>query len=203
MKKTAFTLIELLVTIVLFSLLLATSLYSFRFVSINIRNINNSNPQDAINYALLRNSIGSIYAYVQRKDSVIDKNFYYYFQGENNKCRFTTLSPLFFSGIAMGELSVVDNKLLYKEGEIFDKDVDYSKLDTIRLPKEIVVVDNISDIKIVYYLDSKKYLHIEHKIPNLIKIKFVKYGEDKEYLFSIKSDNKEQLIMVQEQYKEF
>jgi len=55
--RRAFTLIELLVTIVLFTLLLATALYSFRFASLDIRNINNTNPQKAMHYNQVRDAI--------------------------------------------------------------------------------------------------------------------------------------------------
>jgi prepilin-type N-terminal cleavage/methylation domain-containing protein len=204
MKKTAFTLLELLVTIVLFSLLLATSLYSFRFISINMRNINNSNPEKAINYALLRGAIGSIYAYVQRDNSSFKNDeFYYYFKGESLKCRFITISPLFYSEVAIGELSFIDKKLIYREGKIFDKEVNYKNLDTIPLTQEIIILDNISEMKILYYMNGKEHLNIEKEIPNLIKIKFIHYEKDKEYIFSIKSNNKEQLNMIKSQYKEF
>ena len=202
MRKTAFTLIELLVTIVLFSLLLATSLYSFRFVSINIKNINNTNPKKAINYTLLRGAIGATYLYVQKETS-IDNSFYYYFKGDSIKFRFTTTSPLFYRGIALGEVSFVDKKLIYREGNIFDKEVDYSNLNTISLEKKIIIVDNILNVKFLYYVDGNEELAIEKKIPNLIKIKFIKHGEDREYIFNIKSNGKGQLNMVQTQYKDF
>ena len=205
MKKNGFTLIELLVTIILFSLLLATSLYSFRFLSINIRNINNTNPTKVINYALLRGAISSVYAYVQSSNIIksVDESFYYYFVGESNKCRFITISPIFFDEIAIGEIHLVDNKLIYREGKIFDKEIDYSNLDTIILNKGFTIIDNISDIKILYYLNNKEYLNINKDIPNLIKIKFKQRKKEREYLFHIKSYNRDQLDMIKTQFKEF
>ncbi len=202
MKKTAFTLIELLVTIVLFSLLLATSLYSFRFVSINIKNINNTNPKKAINYALLRGSISSIYPYVN-KESSINSNFYVYFKGESIKFRFITISPVFYKKIAIAELSFIDNKLVYKEGKIFDKEVDYSNLDMIDLSQKIVISDNVSDVRFFYYIEGKEELTMKETIPNLIKIKFIQYGQEKEYIFSINSNSKGRLNMIKTQYKDF
>jgi len=203
MKKTAFTLIELLVTIVLFSLLLATSLYSFRFLSINIKNINNTNPKKAVNYALLRGVIGAMYPYVQKDSSIYNNNFYCYFKGDNKKFRFTTISPMFYKEIALSELSFIDNKLVYKEGKIFDKEIDYSNLDTINLVQKIIILNNVSDVKFLYYIDGKEELDIKKKIPNLIKIKFIQYGQHREYLFSIKSNTKGRLNMVKTQYKDF
>ena len=205
MRKTAFTLIELLVTIVLFSLLLATSLYSFRFLSINIKNINNTNPKKAINYALLRGSIGSIYPYVEKDAKSIDNNndFYCYFKGDSIKFRFTTISPLFYNEISLAEFSFVDNKFIYREGKIFDKKVDYSNLDTIDLLQKVVILDNVSDVKFIYYIDGKEELNIKNKIPNLIQIKFIYYGQKREYLFSIKSNTIGRLNMVKTQYKDF
>ncbi len=204
MRKTAFTLIELLVTIVLFSLLLATSLYSFRFVSINIKNINNSNPKKAINYALLRGTISSIYPYVEIDTTINNNNnFYCYFKGDSIKFRFITLSPIFYKTIAIAEVSFIDNKLIYREGKIFDKEVDYSKLDSINLTQKIVILDNVSDVKFLYYIEGKKELTTKEKIPNLIKIKFIHYRKEREYLFTINSNSIGRLNMIKTQYKDF
>ena len=205
MKKTGFTLIELLVTIILFSLLLATSLYSFRFLPINLRNINNTNPTKVINYALLRGAISFIYSYVQSSNTIsnIDENFYYYFVGEHQKCRFITLSPIFFDEIAIGELSVVDNKLIYGESKIYDKGIDYSHLDRLVLPKEFTVIDNISEVKFLYYLNNHALLEINREIPNLIKIAFKQGKQDIVYFFDIQSENRGQLEMIKTQFKEF
>lgn len=203
MKKTAFTLIELLVTIVLFSLLLATSLYSFRFVSINIKNINNSNPKKAINYTLLRGAISSIYPYVEIDTTINNNNFYCYFKGDSLKFRFITLSPIFYKTIAIAEVSFIDNKLIYREGKIFDKEVDYSKLDSIHLTKKIVISDNVSDVKFLYYIEGKKELTTKEKIPNLITIKFIHYRKEREYVFTINSNATGRLNMIKTQYKDF
>lgn len=199
MRKSAFTLIELLVTIVLFSLLLAIALYSFRFVSINMRNINNTNPQKAINYDLLRRVLGSIYPYVEM--DLKENSFYYYFKGEDKKCRFITKSPIFYRGVAMGELDYSDGKVIYEEGKIFDKEVDYSDLNAITLNKRITIIDNVKDVKFVYFLDGDKKVEILKEIPNLIKIEFKKDEKEREYLFSIKSDNTQQIDMTQYQYR--
>jgi prepilin-type N-terminal cleavage/methylation domain-containing protein len=205
LKKTGFTLIELLVTIVLFSLLLVTVLYSFSFLSINIKNINNTNPIKVINYTLLRGTISSIYSYVQSDDIItnIEKSFYYYFIGKQDKCKFITISPIFYDKIAIAELSIINGKLIYREGKIFDKKLDYTHLNTLVLTKELTVIENISEIKFLYYLNGKEYLEINKKIPSLIKIKFIKSRKDKEYLFYIKSNNKEHLNMIKSQFREF
>lgn len=202
-RRSAFTLIELLITIVLFSLLVATSLYSFRFISINVRDINNHNPKSAINYALLRGAIGSIYPYF-KKDKVIDNHqFFPYFKGDKIGFRFVTNSPLLHKNVSLGELYFKEHKIIYREEEIFKKGMDYGNLNKIKLPRKITIAENISDIKFFYYRNGESRFDIQNEIPNLIKVKFKKFEEEREYIFSVKSNNIGQRNMVEAQYKEF
>jgi prepilin-type N-terminal cleavage/methylation domain-containing protein len=192
--KYAFTLIELLVSIILFSLLLVTVLYSFSFVSINMRHINNSNPQEAINYDLLRKALNSIYHYV---DVDVDSNFFYYFKGNKNICRFITSSPMFSEGIGLGELRYENEKLLYFEGKIFDKNIDYTKLDEIPLTKSFTMLKNVKKLKFKYIFNNHEYSEFAKSIPILIKIKFIKNQSEEQYMFNIKSKNSQFLEIIQ------
>ena len=102
MKK-AFTLVELLVTIILFSLLLVVALYSFRFASLDIKNVNNTNPKEAIYYNKLRDAISSIYPYVDvdSKEENKYKAVHYFFKGEKTECFFITSSGFFFNELVI------------------------------------------------------------------------------------------------------
>jgi len=198
MRKSAFTLVELLITIILFSMLLATTLYSFRFMSINIRNINNTNPQKAINYDLLRGAIGSIYYYVEvnEKESNLYKRFYHYFKGTPTECYFITASPIFYRDISLGHIKYEKSKLWYEEGKIFDKSVDYMKLDSIPLTKKMLISDNLESASFAYLSSGKYQKNIQNKIPLLIAIKTIRKSKKRVNMFRIKADNMKHLNSI-------
>ena len=204
MIKKGFTLIELLVTIVLFSLMLATALYSFRFISINIRNVNNTNPKRAINYDLLRATFNSIYYYIDSNSQEIDidKRLYFYFHGESNSCRFISKSAIFYNEIVIAELSFKDKKLWYKESKIFDKKLDYKKLDKIKMDKEFLVLDNIEKFNFKYTFNNGNVDKIVKKIPKLITFNFKSNSKNYSYIFSVKSNNRERLERLKFERKE-
>jgi len=198
MRKKAFTLIELLVTIVLFSLLLGTALYSFRFISINMRNINNTNPKTAIYYDLLRNTINSIYFYVEmdEKEKNINKKFYHYFQGKKNECFFVSSSAFFSRRLSIVHIIYKENALWYEEGEIFGKKHDYINLKNISLDKKVLLIDNVKSVSFSYFYDKKEYQELFRNIPFLITIKIEEQFKTKVYIFSTKSDNYKHLQQV-------
>ncbi|HIP11353.1 MAG TPA: type II secretion system protein [Arcobacter sp.] len=205
MKRRGFTLIELLVTIVLFSLLLGTALYSFRFISINIRNINNTNPQKAINYDLLRGVFNSIYCYIDSdsEELDIDKKFYFYFYGEANKCRFITKSSLFYKEIALGQLRYENDELWYEESKIFDKSIDYRSLDTIKMEKKVLILKGIKEMKFIYKFNNQSSSELRKKIPQLVSITFKDKLKEYEYSFCVKSNKVEELERLKFNRKEF
>ena len=198
MKKKAFTLIELLVTIVLFSLLLMTALYSFRFISLNIKNINNTNPQKAINYDLVRNVIGSLYYYVavDKKEMALNKRTYHYFEGKEKECFFITMSPLYSTGLAMVHLKYEDSKLWYEEGKLFTKGVDYMSLNNIPLSHKFIILDNIKDVVFSYRVGQKNRQNISRHIPEMISLKIEEEQKKKRYIFKIKSNNYKNITSI-------
>jgi prepilin-type N-terminal cleavage/methylation domain-containing protein len=204
MKKKGFTLIELLVTIVLFSLLLATALYSFRFISINIRTINNTNPTRAINYNLLRGVFSSLYYYIDSNSEElnIDKRLYFYFHGDSNRCRFITKSSIFHDELVIAELFYKDKELWYKESQIFDKKLNYKQLDRINMNKKKLLLKNIDNLKFKYILGNNNFELLDKKIPKLIIITFKLKLKQYSYMFYIKSKNIERLRHLKFERKE-
>ena len=188
-NKQAFTLIELLVTIVLFSLLLVVALYSFKYVSLNMRKLNNTNPQTAMTFNFLKDVFSSTYPYI---DTDITKKigrerYYNYFEGKKDSCRFVSSASLFYDELIIVNLFVEDKKLYYSEGKFFAKDIDYKNLDAIKLTKKIKVLENIEMLSFSYKLNDKRYKHISKKIPNVIHMTFKQKSKTYSYIFSIQS----------------
>lgn len=189
--KKGFTLIELLVTIVLFSLLLATALYSFRFISINIRNINNTNPQEAMNFNLLKDVFSATYAYIDTdKNKFVGRERYsYYFYGKKNSCRFISNSSLFYNEMVVVQLTFQKKKLIYEEGRIFDKNINYQMLNKIKLTHKITLLKNIETLNFKYYKKGKNLSAIDKKIPESIELNFTRKLQKYTYFFVPKSNN--------------
>jgi len=198
--KRAFTLIELLVTIVLFSLLLIIALYSFSFMSLNIKSINNTNPKDAIYYHELRNAISSIYPYVDVDINEQNryKSVHYFFNGKEKECYFITSSAFFFKKLVLSHIYFKEKSLWYEEGIIFDKNIDYKKLYSIPMTHRVKIIDNINRISFSYIYLSEVLKELNDKLPSLITINIFKGKEKKNYSFAIKSDNTLRLGLIQE-----
>jgi prepilin-type N-terminal cleavage/methylation domain-containing protein len=190
-RRAAFTLIELLVTIVLFTLLLATALYSFRFASLDIRNINNTNPQKAMHYNKLRDAISSIYPYVHynKKEQNIYLAYYYFFEGKEKECYFITKSGFFYQGLVLSHLYYKDGSLWYEEGEIFKDGVDYSNLKEIPLKKKILLEHDLSNLFFVYVGIESSSKELLKEIPTLVQIVFEKNKKNRVYSFDIHTNN--------------
>jgi len=204
MKK-AFTLVELLVTIVLFSLLLVVALYSFRFASFDIKNVNNTNPKEAMYYHKLRDAISSIYPYVDvdAKETNRYMAVHYFFKGAKEECFFITSSGFFFKEIVMGHLYYKDKKLWYEEGIIFDKSIDYKSLETIPLTNRIMLLDNLANLSFSYVFLDQVVTELKNKLPTLITIEIFKGEVKKMYSFALQSDNTLKLGMIQEERANF
>jgi prepilin-type N-terminal cleavage/methylation domain-containing protein len=204
MNKKAFTLIELLVSIVLFSLLLATAFYSFRFISLNMRNINNSNPKTVVYYSLLRNVIGSMYHYVELDETEKDKEkaYYHFFEGKKEECFFISNAPIYSSRLSMVHIFYKNNELWYEEGEVFKKNVNFLNLKKIPLHNKLMILKNLENVSFSYFMNHEKYETILREIPSLINLKITKQNRIILYSFAIKSDNNKHLEQIISDSKE-
>jgi prepilin-type N-terminal cleavage/methylation domain-containing protein len=190
MIRSAFTLIELLVTIVLFTLLLATALYSFRFASIDIRNINNTNPKQAIYYNKLRDAISSIYPYVHynNKEPNIYLAYHHFFEGRDKECYFISSSGFFYQDLVLSHFFYEEGNLWYEEGKIFTAEVDYSNLNAIPLKKRVLLESDISDFFFLYVSSQGATKKLSKEIPTFLQIVFEKNKKRKVYNFDIHSN---------------
>lgn len=187
MRRSAFTLIELLVTIVLFTLLLATALYSFRFASLDIRNINNTNPQQAMYYNKLRDTISSVYPYVHynNKEPNIYLAYYYYFEGKEAECYFISYSGFFYEGLVLSHLFYKEGELWYEERKVFTNEVDYANLKELSFTQKVLLEHDISGLSFVYVDFQGSSKEMFKKIPTLIQLVFEKNEKQRVYSFTI------------------
>ena len=192
-NKLAFTLMELLITITLFTLLLATALYSFRFMSLNVRKINNTNPEIVMNYTILRDAFSSMYHYIDVNPlSKIGKDrYFFYFKGTSNGCKFITQSGYFYNELVLVNLIFKDEQLWYAESKIFSKNINYKEINNIKFYKKKRVLKNVHDLSFSYTIDEKKSLELFNKLPTSVSLTFKNQkNQQKKYIFAIKSKTK-------------
>jgi hypothetical protein len=152
----------------------------------------------AMTYNLLRDTISSIYPYIHTDVNIKNpsKRFYFYFYGNNNRCRFISTSGISFKGINLIELEIKDNKLFYKEGNVFGEKIDYRYLDKIILDDNLTLLVGIEKAKFSY-IDSKKMkLDNMESIPDFINLKFTKDKRIFTYKFKIKAHNQLRLEKI-------
>lgn len=195
MRRSAFTLIELLVTIVLFTLLLATALYSFRFASLDIRNINNTNPQKAIYYDKLRDAISSLYPYVDYnpKEPNIYIAYSHFFEGTAKECYFVSSSGFFYEGLVLSHFFYEEGALWYEEGKVFTPTTDYSNLKSIPFQKKVLIEDAISEFFFLYVSSQGATKELSREIPTFLQLVFEKKSKQKVYSFDIHSNQNSNL----------
>jgi hypothetical protein len=167
---------------------------------LDIKNVNNTNPKEAIYYNKLRDAISSIYPYIDidTKEENKYKAVHYFFKGQKKECFFTTSSGFFFQELVISHLYYEDKRLWYEEGIIFDKNIDYKKLETIPLTHKIIIANDLDKLSFSYLSLNQIVSKLKNKFPTLITIEMFK-GEDKRiYSFSLSSRNTLRLGMVQE-----
>ena len=118
MKK-AFTLIEILVVLFLLTLLLGLAMSAFKLYLRNFNDITLSLPSKVINYETLNKNLKAIYPYP------INNNQDYYFFEKANEIKYISLYGFYFNDAVVCELKCENNKLLYMESPLYNKQQNY------------------------------------------------------------------------------
>ncbi|MGO2073943.1 MAG: type II secretion system protein [Pseudoalteromonas sp.] len=115
-KEQAFTLVEVLIAMVIFSLVMALSVTSYRFSLMNLTKVNkNEKITSLTRIKVINKQIHSMLPIFFHLDNGQQAPF---FQGNNSQFSFITESPIqVHSPMAIATLRVVDNQLSYCESE--------------------------------------------------------------------------------------
>lgn len=190
-----FTLLELLVSIAIFSLLIATVAYSFRFSTDIIKYLNLPYAEDIQRFTKLRDSLKSIFYYAGEKKNIYDKDriFFYYFYGDNKEIKYITAKPVLQKSLAVARLYYDSGSLYLEEYPVYDRDNDYKnpQIPSNRIGERDLktkIIDDIQDLQIYYYRDEKQIFNVNEEIPTIIKMKIRKSDKEQEFYFKIKSD---------------
>lgn len=172
-SKKAFTLVEVLVAIILFSLLMSISLFSFKFFINKLDNVETSNPEKVISYEYLNNSISGLYFYPKEKS--------YFFQKDNNSITYVTNNSIYYSEIVIAKIEFKDDKLYYFESKLYDKKQNFLDPKILENSFNYLILDNIKDFNI-------KLDNIKDSIPSLITFTFTKNNNLNTWIFKVDSN---------------
>ena len=189
-EKKGFTLIELLISIVIFSFIIAAATYSFRLNIGIVRKIIMPYPQEAVKFSYLEDAVRSIFYFVGERKNMLNKTaFFTYFYGNDKQMRFITSKPIGFEGIALCRLYLHNNTLFLDESPVYSKYNNYKepKL-TPKDKKQVILMQNVSKIRIKYFIKDKQVYSLNEKIPNLVKIELTSNDKNRVFYFSIMSN---------------
>lgn len=116
-KEQAFTLVEVLVAMVIFSLVMALSVTSYRFSLMNLTKVNKSEKLTLLTTAkIINNQIHSMVPLFYHLDNGEQAPF---FQGNISQFSFITETPIQIdSPVAIATVQVIDEKLIYCESPL-------------------------------------------------------------------------------------
>ncbi len=188
--KKGFTLIEILIALVIFTIIIGLSAYSFRFYAGVVNKIIMPYPKNAVIFTKLRNALDSSFYFVgQKKDLSGKENFFMYFYGTNSRITFITTKPLLENTLAVCSLYLKNSQLIWEESPV------YSKLDNYKMPqitrqniKRTVLFKNVSKFNITYFINSSSFSSIKERYPTLIEMNFTLNKAKKKLFFKIKSN---------------
>lgn len=191
MRK-GFTLIELLVSIAIFSILVALAVYSFRFDIGLVKKVVFPYPKEAIEFSYLNDIIKSMFYYVGVKRDVYNKkNFFLYFYGNKKSMKFISMTE---EGPKLFMLYKKGNVLKLKETKVYSKFNNY--LNPFFPSKGIEIktlFDDVDNIDITYFVNSRKYATLKEIMPTLVKISILEKNKKLTFFFKIKSSFNEKL----------
>ncbi len=186
-ENKGFTLVELLVSIAIFSIAITLVTYAFR-QSINIvKYINFPYAEDLQKLSKVRDSIRSTFFYLTQKDTAESpsKIFQFYFYGNKNKITFVTAKPILIKNreIVLVILEKENDKLVWKEYPVYDKDTDYKTLKSRKKSKKLVILDNIKIATFSFIKDNTEKSYIEKTFPDTVKIVIEKKDKKEKFTY--------------------
>jgi prepilin-type N-terminal cleavage/methylation domain-containing protein len=183
-RKTAFTLIELLVVIMLLSLLVATSMFAFKFLISRSSNTSVVLPKRAIHYELLNQSISGIYPYVvEKKEDFDEPKLEYFFNAKKNFFSYITTNPIYYEESCIAKVYYTDSSLFYSESPLYHAKQNYKKPEILTDPVfQTRLLEDISKFTINYSILEAS------SIPAKISVHITHNEKEYTWIFSPKTD---------------
>lgn len=187
-KRNGFTLVEMLVVIVLLSMLIATAVFAYKNMIINIKHTKKENYKFLYSFHQLRSSITSMSYYViyDEEKLSVKSGYKYFFNGNSQTMHYITKNPVFSDKISVVSLACENNELTYSETLLYGEQ-DYLQPQVDEKSPIKILFDDVSDCSIDYFLKNQKMKVLQNSIPELVHIALKINKKEQEFLFRINS----------------
>ncbi len=174
-------------------MLIAMSLYAFKFAAKELKREKSVIMQKAIDYNFLRSIIGSAYFYVIEKyDKFKVKerpDMYYLFDGRKDELYFVTSSPLKAKTIALAHIFVKDEGIYYEESPVYDFEQNFKNPVILEGSLRKELFGDVEDVKLSYIKsDGKKVSKIYGDMPRGVELEFRVKDKKFKYYFALNSN---------------
>jgi len=190
MNKSAFSLIEVLVAMVIVSLITTTGMFSFKLAINQIDRQSSLSFDEPIHFSQLKNLFNATYFYTEEKKEQFTPaelfEYKYLFRKSENEITFVSSAPIYSKKLSLVNLKIIDNKLMYKEEEIYNPKQDYKKPIFLEDTSEHELLTDIKNAKFTYEKPIDLPADISSRVPKLVKLEFVRNDVDFTYIFDIK-----------------
>lgn len=153
-------------------------------------------PINAMTFFQLRNVIASTSPYVVYTKKHFDPEHFDYrlfFDGDSSTVRFITESPMGSNLPAIIELSLIEDRLIYKESPLYAPDVNYLAPKLSAVPYTLTLMNDLKNASLSYETNTTSATTLKGQIPQQIKLTFERQGRKNEYIFEIPINSTQQI----------
>jgi len=148
-------------------------------------------PTQALSYIQFRNVVAATYPYVvysKKTFSPDELDYRFFYEGDENRVRFITHSPLYLNVISVVEFSLANNRLIYKESPLYSENSNYLRPALSENPYTLTLMDTIANAKFSYENNTTTVSRISGELPKRLKFTFNRAGKEVLYIFEIQTD---------------
>lgn len=180
----------MLISVLLLTLLIATAVYSFRFVLLNISKQKFSGIDTLLVYTQLRGSLESMqYHVIDSYDSFLNpmNQLHYFFKGGEKEIIYITQNPVFSDFISVVDLKCKDKKLLYTEEPLY-KRIDFTQPTILEDSQKKILYSKLVSCGLVYHKNKQIKSHLENTLPDSVEVKLATDKEMLNFYVNVKTD---------------
>lgn len=196
--KKAFTLVEMLVVIVLLTMLIATAVFSYKNMIINLKHTKRDNYKKLFSFYQLRSSVSAMTYYALYKEEKIELResdaYYYFFEGDSSSMRYITTNPIYSKQTSVASLSCYEDTLVYAETLLYDSQ-NYLQPQILDDAQKLVLYQNIEDCKLDYIYEGSEVVSLQNDLPQLVHVSFVEDKKERDYYIKVRS-NRDNLKLI-------
>jgi len=182
--------IEMLMAVLLLTLLIATAVYSFRFVLLHLSKQHFSGVNRLLSYTQLRGSLESIRYYaVDNYDAFLNpmNQLHYFFKGDEKQMIYITQNPIFSNSTAVAKLECKNKKLLYTEEPLY-KRIDFTQPNVLEDSMQKVLFSELVNCEFRYQKNMQVRTSLKETLPDSVEVKLVSKEEMLNFYINIKTD---------------